>query len=415
MPLYTKLCDKVLVGYRMFYNPRDERWHFEHRSFCNTFKEGGTVVHHKNYNKLNNNPTNLVKITNKEHKWIHNNNTLDYRKTSKTIKQWHEKMKGTKRYEERSEKCRQSVYKYRAKLNPDYIPSSVLRRNKIDYIEKTFGVTYDNLTPAQKDSYGVKYSRAVDPTIQQRITERIKQNHKDGKYKKAYEAIHDRVWYTDGVNNVYIKQDETPPEGFSRGRTISKEVYSKRKKFSDRSVEEQTELRQKYAKASKGKRWITNGVDEMYIPAKEQLPEGYSYGRLKREYRNHKVVRVEYIHKPCRVYDLEIEDNHNFALDCGVFVHNSKDIADSLAGALFNATLHKQSLIDSMQLLDIAYEVNGELDARQEILDNMQSSMLASSGMSSASKISAGDRQSMSAKLDELLNGYGGDSNILVW
>lgn len=42
---------------------------------------------------------------------------------------------------------------------------------------------------------------------------------------------------------------------------------------------------------------------------------------------------------PTPVYDLEIEDNHNFALDAGVFVHNSKDISDSLAGAVWDLSL----------------------------------------------------------------------------
>ena len=39
------------------------------------------------------------------------------------------------------------------------------------------------------------------------------------------------------------------------------------------------------------------------------------------------------------VYDLEIEGNHNFTLDAGVVVHNSKDISDSLAGAIWDLSL----------------------------------------------------------------------------
>ena len=39
------------------------------------------------------------------------------------------------------------------------------------------------------------------------------------------------------------------------------------------------------------------------------------------------------------VYDLEIENNHNFTLDAGVVVHNSKDISDSLAGAIWDLSL----------------------------------------------------------------------------
>lgn len=48
------------------------------------------------------------------------------------------------------------------------------------------------------------------------------------------------------------------------------------------------------------------------------------------------IVRIPYLGL---VYDLEIEDNHNFTLDAGVVVHNSKDISDSLAGAVWDLSL----------------------------------------------------------------------------
>lgn len=52
------------------------------------------------------------------------------------------------------------------------------------------------------------------------------------------------------------------------------------------------------------------------------------------------VSKVEKVAFKEDVYDLEIEDNHNFALDAGVFVHNSKDQADAVVGALYDASLH---------------------------------------------------------------------------
>ena len=105
------------------------------------------------------------------------------------------------------------------------------------------------------------------------------------------------------------------------------------------------------------------------------------------------------------VYDLEIEDNHNFALAAGVFVHNSKDMSDSLAGALYNATLHKQELIDSLQLLSSAIEVNDEMTAEQEFISDMENSMKY--------------QQSKQAedKLNDLFGSLGGysDPNVISW
>lgn len=37
------------------------------------------------------------------------------------------------------------------------------------------------------------------------------------------------------------------------------------------------------------------------------------------------------------VYDLTVNETHNFALGNGIFVHNSKDISDAICGACFSA------------------------------------------------------------------------------
>lgn len=57
---------------------------------------------------------------------------------------------------------------------------------------------------------------------------------------------------------------------------------------------------------------------------------------------NHKVRAVipVKLDEPVPVYDLEVDDYHNFALSGGVFVHNSKDLADAVAGAVHNAVAY---------------------------------------------------------------------------
>lgn len=83
----------------------------------------------------------------------------------------------------------------------------------------------------------------------------------------------------------------------------------------------------------------------------------------------------------------------------------SKDMADSLAGALFNASIHKQDLVDNRQLFSVAADINMEADPQQEFLDDMTDSLLANTKMKSASKIA-------SDKLDDLLNSFGMDNII---
>ena len=99
---------------------------------------------------------------------------------------------------------------------------------------------------------------------------------------------------------------------------------------------------------------------------------------------------------------MEVPETHNFLLECGVFVHNSKDMSDSLAGALWNATLHKQSLIDGLELLESALGVNDSVDPQQEFISDLQNS-LSNTAMTVAQ-----------SKMNELLTGFN-NADIIGW
>ena len=82
--------------------------------------------------------------------------------------------------------------------------------------------------------------------------------------------------------------------------------------------------------------------------------------------------------------------------------NGSKDMADSLAGAFYNATMHKQSLIDAMQLFSSSLDVNSDVSYEEQFMNDLQTSMSGN-----LTKIA-------SDKLDELLNGYGG-GDMISW
>ena len=103
------------------------------------------------------------------------------------------------------------------------------------------------------------------------------------------------------------------------------------------------------------------------------------------------------------VFDMEIENIHNFPLGNGVVVHNSKDLSDSLAGAVWNASLHKQNLVDNFQLFATAVDVNEDIDERQEFMNQFQESLSARKNSQDANN-----------KLNDLLSSFGSE-NILSW
>lgn len=73
-----------------------------------------------------------------------------------------------------------------------------------------------------------------------------------------------------------------------------------------------------------------------YIQA-DHLKEGESLKYVDNEVKVLYKSHVEYS-EPIPVYDITVEDNPNFSLDCGVFVHNSKDSADGFAGSIWAAS-----------------------------------------------------------------------------
>lgn len=350
MPLYTKLATEGLEGYRMYYEPMTDSWHFEHRQFCrNATLRRGTVVHHCNFNKLNNCPPNLAEMTKKDHTVLHNNKTRDYSKSSKTIKQWHIDNRDTEGYELRSEHIRQAVDEHRRRTNPEHQQQIELRRaeklHRIAEIERIFNVNWSSLSNQEKNSYGSRYSHMLDPEgTKQRYTEALKKRSAESEQfrKQAVAAtISKRRWYTNGDINLYLDIDAEIPEGFRRGRTFTKAQQEARANMIYKVSEE---VRRKHSEDTCNRMWVTDGQVDKYIPKDSEMPQGFYRGRSKHG-RNHKIVSIEQIHQPCKVYDLEIEDNHNFALDAGVFVHNSKDCSDALCG--WTWTLTKEAPVNT--------------------------------------------------------------------
>ena len=337
MPLYTKVSDGGLVGYRLYYEPMEDAWHYEHRKFYGGTKlKKGYVVHHKNYNKLDNCPSNLELMSKSDHTKLHNNATRDYSKVSRTLKDWYVDIAGSDVEMSRNNACRQGTINA-LKQSGKYKDLEGKRLRRIAEIECTFGVVWDDLTDSEKNSYGNKYSRLLDPTIRKRTSKTLSLRHKEGLFKNAEEAISNRVWYTNGTDNLYIKSTDTVPDGFWRGRTISEATKEKmRQSYKTMSPEVKLQIQNRNRQDTANRIWITDGNEDRYINKDLPIPEGFHRGRC-RLTKNHKVVSVERVVAPCRVYDLTIEDNPNFALDVGVFVHNSKDTADSLAGAVWKA------------------------------------------------------------------------------
>lgn len=333
MPLYTRRPNKGLKEYRMYYEPMENAWHYEHRQFAKEILDEKHLVHHKDCNPLNNSPDNLVWCSKASHQAIHAEmqtgaQSLEAKeKRSASLKadyerarlkddyylRWHpdktiEEVEQLHKDIEEDKKRREKEFKEHHEHNQKKLAERDAKRQRMcDY----FGVNYEDLSEHEARSLSIKYARIEDPTYQERVSKAVSDNHKAGKYKKIQEVISRRRWYTNGIDNIYIDIDDNVPDGFNPGRT--------------------------------------------------------------RTWKNHKVVSVDFIFDKEDVYDITVEDTHNFALDSGVFVHNSKDSADALCGSVWNASQHADEYdfefgetIDA--LLEAADDTERPSDQRQVIV-----------------------------------------------
>lgn len=358
MPLYTKFPSAgALSKYRLYYEPMEDKWHYEHRRFATEVFDEKYLVHHKDCNKLNNNPDNLIWMSQVAHQRVHAEMQTGAQsedannKRRMTVKNIHDKNKDNEEwwlrhysgtYEERVEKYNKNQQKKQDKQNrikamnelydidfesldkstqrrylaswANYVSGRKLKnlnlKNDIELERKEkkqyrldvceyYNVDINTLSSRELQALQLKYLYETKENYKENIVKSISENHKKGKYKKVVEVISRRRWFNNGEQSIYIDKDEVPPEGFVPGRIMN---------------------------------WL-----------------------------NHKVKSIEFIDRVEDVFDLTIKDNPNFATSSGVMVHNSKDSADAVCGAVYNASQHAEEFaFDFGESLESILETNND-------------------------------------------------------
>ncbi len=339
MPLYRKLSDTrergiAIVGYEMTWEPRSERWLFTHlladwyNRWQGMYSEAdGDHCHHIDFNKYNNNPTNIKRLPAEEHLALHRAHV------SRTLHR------------------------------PDVIAK--LRAMK------------------QSDEFRAKMSeRMQQPATRELLSEQAKAQWQDEEYN-AYMTAKWREFYAS--NEAYREQNreqlnQAQHEYWSEA--ANREAQSERvRDYFEQNPDARAKHRQKatahwrnddlraWRREKTRKQWTPefrqrrlSALNETYyrktLAALQQFKradgsldiEGYQAHRLQtrdksllrfdnfcaryfdddasRAYEavanhNHRVVSVETMNERVDVYDVEVPHTHNLALASGVFIHNS--------------------------------------------------------------------------------------------
>lgn len=338
MPLrkqISKIGKRITIkGYELVYDVNAHKWIFTHMlsdkwNLDNKVYslEDGEHRHHIDFNKKNNNPTNLTRMEKKKH--IHHHiNFAHINLHSPEIKEKCRKIRQTKEFREnmskrmkhpKTRKCLSEQAKQQWK-NPKY--KEFMKKKYLDfyysnkeYRKKSLKRLYDE----QK-----KYWADEDNRKKQSIrTQEFYKTHPE--QRKLLSTLSKKQW--EDQNLIKWRQNKTKeqwtPEFRKKRMEACNKTYFKKtlkalheifEKNKNIDLEKYNDLR----KQRNDKTLITfdTFINRFFagdINAAKEAVQNY----------NHKIIDIIKLTEKIDVYDIEVPNTHNFALASGVFVHNS--------------------------------------------------------------------------------------------
>ena len=297
MPLYSKISEKEdclkREGYLLVYQNKKDEWVPAHHLADNFNltagayqRSAGRVRHHIDFNKLNNNPYNIVRVGWGEHWSIHHQQASSMHKNLE---------------------YRQKIAEGRIK----YWSNVANRAKKAEFMSER------NLQNWQNQNYRQKMIKFLSE-----VNKKFIENHPEKRQELSMRATKTlkRMWqnpeYAAFMQKKIIKGNKnhtTNKTGKVKFLTICKEIL-KNKIVLDKDV--YGEYKNKLYLYGRAPLW--NAGLSKYFNNDPSL----IYQEINK---NHKVLKIEELINREDVYDLTIEGTHNFSLSVGVFVHNSID------------------------------------------------------------------------------------------
>jgi DNA gyrase subunit B len=342
MPLYrqhSKIGKRITIeGYELVFDPQEKRWIFTHLladdynlSKGRYAKQKNSCVHHIDFNKLNNNPTNLRRMGKQEHLDLHTTvvkETMARPEVLAKIRAAHQ----VKEYRERIRMTMNSV-KMR-KLLSERAKRQWSNNEYKRYMVERFLEFYENnpeyrqknnelLNRSQKAYWSIKGNR-------ERQAEHVRGYFiKNPDKKKELSEKVAKEWQDEellGWRRQKTKEQWTP-EFRTKRKASYNQTYQERALTLMRALlEREGELKKERYDEERVK---LNDKTLLRYDTVCQRFFGNDESKLKdcvANY-NHKITGVVRLGERMDVYDLEVEGTHNFALASGIFVHNSSKMA----------------------------------------------------------------------------------------
>ncbi|MCR4308388.1 MAG: hypothetical protein NUV80_07605, partial [Candidatus Berkelbacteria bacterium] len=297
MPLYQKLSteeDRLKrKGYRLIYQNKTQTWVPAHHMADNYnltqgiySKSRGRVRHHVDFNKLNNNPDNILRVEWGDHWEIHYQHATELHK---------------------DEEYRQKIAIGRAAFWSD-------PKNRKEYGAR---LSERNLKNWQDPAYQEKMRLFLSA-----VNKEFVKNHPEKRLELATRGSKTlkRLWQVPEYRQIFHekivasnKRRLTNLTGKSKFLNICRAVLNDKKPLNKELYEKKRTELYNYGGATK---WEI-GLNKYYDNDPNLVLHSIN--------QNHKVISIKVLAEREDVFDLTIEGSHNFALASGIFVHNSMD------------------------------------------------------------------------------------------
>jgi len=334
MPLnkkVSKIGGRITIdGYEMVYDPV-HKWKFTHMladdyNLRNNIYglTDGSHRHHKDFNKLNNNPSNICRLTKEEHMTLHKN--LIYKLHSREDVK--EKLRVIRQSPEFRENIRKKISVMKEELskrakaqweNEEYKKFMVQKfLNYYNSNESYRKKSQEILSEAQQKYWASNENRR----IQSEKTRKFFEAHPEA--KKMLSEVAKKQWNSElrAWRSSKTKEQWTPEFRMKRKETYNKAcyestikvlraIYDKKKEIDIQEFEDQRRSENNRSILSYKTffgRFFNNDENKL-----KEAVKNY----------NHKVKSIEWLDETMDVYDIEVPGTHNFALASGIFVHNS--------------------------------------------------------------------------------------------
>lgn len=339
MPLYRKLSDQsesgiTINGYELVWNPSSDSWLFTHvlADWHNRWqgvyqKADGNHCHHIDFNKRNNNPTNIRRLPAEEHlalhrshleQTLHRPDVIDKCREIRHTEEFRAKMSQRMRQPQT-----QQILSEQAKAQwEDEAYKAYMKDKWREFYESNDAYQQQNrqqLNQAQQDYWSDEANRlsqaeevrnyfANNPQARETLSSLAKQQWMD-------EALLE--WRREKTKGQW-----TPEFRTKRASALNQTYYRK-----TLATLKQIEIQQGQLDVNAYNIYRIETRDKSMLRF-DTFCKRYFEGDevLAREAvanYNHRIVSIERLEERVDVYDIEVPHTHNFALASGVFVHNS--------------------------------------------------------------------------------------------